>query len=372
MTIVDKWRLMMSSFADIKAAIIEKGGTVPDGKGYNRYANAVRQIYSDTYTDEYQYPEKVHIIISYVADLVRWCKAIKEQIRIAIVDGGVECSTDVPLSEYGNKIRQIQVFEIITNEVTMEYGIECSIQLEAKGGTPPYTWAYEYGLRPAGMTLNSNGVLSGTPTTTGYLSAWYVSCKDSTGRSLVKNIGVRMTPQKVHIERVGSSTFTYDGEPHTLDLRCVEVPELELIVRYGSEYLTAPTEVTSYYATISSGNGNYSIIKDKDYYLWIEPMKVTITHTSPQIYTYDGEQHTYEYVASPEYAPVIKYKPYSSSDNLTSPSKDSGYTDTPPSEVGKYRVWFATADKNHTVSDDSGQSPWYVFGVFEIKEADDV
>lgn len=371
MTIVEKWRLMMSSFADIKSAIIEKGGTIPTNKGYNRYANAIRQLYSNTYTDELEYPKRIFIAISNAINYIRWCKAIKEQIRLAIVDGGVECGTDVPLSEYGDKIRQIQVFDIVTNRVTMEYGIECSIQLEAHGGVPPYTWAYDRGIYPGGIKLNSNGVLSGTPISTGYYKAWYVSCKDSTGRTVIKKVGLLVNPRAVHVELVGPSTFTYDGEPHTLTFRCIEVPEIPITVKLGIDRLSEATEATTYYAQLYI-SGPYSINQEHDYYLTIEPLKVNISHSTPQTYMYDGEPHGYEYVTTPEYVPKIMYKPYSSSDNLSSPRKDSGYTDTPPSEVGKYRVWFSTADNNHTISDGSNQSPWYVFGVIEIKEADNV
>lgn len=367
MTIVDKWRLMMSSFADIKAAIIEKGGTVPDGKGYNRYANAVRQIYSDTYTDEYQYPEKVHIIISYVADLVRWCKAIKEQIRLAIVDGGVECSTDVPLSQYGNKIRQIQVFEIATTALPeAEYSIPYTAQLEAKGGTPPYTWEY-IGYGPVGMKISEDGIVAFTPSTTGSYSHVMVRCTDSSGKILKKPLNIIVWPRTVHVELVGDSEFTYDGEPHILTFRCIEVPELE-IGASCSDKINAGTRLVSPF----SKKGQYMVESDRDYYMTIRPLSITITHTSPQIYTFDGEQHAYEYIGSPEYVPIVKYKPYSNSDNLITPRKDSGYTDTPPSEVGKYRVWFSAADLNHIISDGSGQSWWYVFGVLEIKEADNV
>ena len=368
MTITDKWSLMLTSFADIKAAVEEMGGSV--GTGYASYAKGVRSIYSsESYTPQYTYPERSEMYMQYIFSQIMFCAAVKEEIRLAIVDGGVDCDETVPLSEYGDKIRQINLFGIITTELPQaEYSIPYTAQLEAKGGTPPYTWEFTSGIMPPGITINADGTITGTPTQSGYYTYMCITCTDSVGKSETKKFKLLVSPRKVHIERVGSSTFTYDGDPHTLDLRCVEVPELELIVRYGSEYLAAPTEATSYYATISSGNGNYSIIKDKDYYLWIEPMKVTITHTSPQIYTYDGEQHAYEYVAFPEYAPIIKYKPYSSSDNLTSPSKDSGYTETPPSEVGKYRVWFSAADNNHTISDGSNQSPWYVFGVIEIKE----
>ena len=65
-----------------------------------------------TYTDEYAYPERLPIAISNAINYVRWCKAVKEQIRQAIIAGGVECGTDVPLSEYRNKIREIQVLQI--------------------------------------------------------------------------------------------------------------------------------------------------------------------------------------------------------------------------------------------------------------------
>lgn len=44
MTICEKFKLMMASFADIKAAIIEKGVTVTGG--YSEYAKNIRKIYA--------------------------------------------------------------------------------------------------------------------------------------------------------------------------------------------------------------------------------------------------------------------------------------------------------------------------------------
>ena len=45
----------MASFANIRAAIVEKGGTVTGG--YADYAKNIRNLYSnDTYTSQYQYP----------------------------------------------------------------------------------------------------------------------------------------------------------------------------------------------------------------------------------------------------------------------------------------------------------------------------
>ncbi|MFO0722680.1 MAG: putative Ig domain-containing protein [Myxococcota bacterium] len=53
-----------------------------------------------------------------------------------------------------------------------------NVTLRAQGGTPPYTWAVTMGTLPAGITLSTAGVLSGTPTATGQ-SAFQVTVTDS-------------------------------------------------------------------------------------------------------------------------------------------------------------------------------------------------
>lgn len=42
---------------------------------------------------------------------------VKQEIRQAIIDGGVDVPDDTPFSEYGDKIRQIQRFEITTSNL---------------------------------------------------------------------------------------------------------------------------------------------------------------------------------------------------------------------------------------------------------------
>src|SRR5439155_20025642 len=46
-------------------------------------------------------------------------------------------------------------------------GTPYSQALSAAGGTAPYTWTVTAGAVPAGLTLSSAGVLSGTPTASG-------------------------------------------------------------------------------------------------------------------------------------------------------------------------------------------------------------
>lgn len=264
MTIVEKWRLMMSSFADVKAAIIEKGGTVPDGKGYNRYANAVRQLYSDTYTDEYQYPEKAHIIISYVAELVVWCKAIKEQIRLAIVDGGVECGTDVPLSEYGDKIRQIVCGPLAISKegiIAGYTGDEVIGVLRATGGKPPYTWtdgSDAWNIAALGLTLNSDGSLSGIVSAD--LANWQKAAKvivtDSTGTSVEDWVYLHFF-SKVVTFTVTNYLRKYDGTPQYADISC-DLSGIEYAVEYqnmSTDEIEDPIEPGTYKILITVPKG---------------------------------------------------------------------------------------------------------------------
>ncbi len=50
-------------------------------------------------------------------------------------------------------------------------GVTYAVTLTATGGVPPYAWSVNSGSTlPAGMTLTSAGILSGTPTTAGSYS----------------------------------------------------------------------------------------------------------------------------------------------------------------------------------------------------------
>ena len=58
-------------------------------------------------------------------------------------------------------------------------GTPYSFQLAASGGVSPYTWTLQAGsVLPAGLTLSSAGLISGTPTASGPVT-FTVVCKDS-------------------------------------------------------------------------------------------------------------------------------------------------------------------------------------------------
>jgi len=73
---------------------------------------------------------------------------------------------------------------------TATVGVPFSYALEASGGTAPYTWA-ALSAMPAGLSLSSSGVISGTPSTPGDVS-FAVRVTDSVGKSDTANYTMKI------------------------------------------------------------------------------------------------------------------------------------------------------------------------------------
>lgn len=74
-------------------------------------------------------------------------------------------------------------------------GVAYSAPLGASGGTPPYTWSVITGTLPGGLTLNSsNGLLSGTPTTSGNYS-FSIQARDATGATAQRAFSISVISQ---------------------------------------------------------------------------------------------------------------------------------------------------------------------------------
>ncbi|MBX5467446.1 MAG: cell wall-binding repeat-containing protein [Firmicutes bacterium] len=77
-------------------------------------------------------------------------------------------------------------------------GSAYSVNLQATGGTPPYTWAVTNGSLPPGLTLTSAGVLSGTPTEPGSGPTFFtVTVTDAQGSSQSAILALLVTPSGV-------------------------------------------------------------------------------------------------------------------------------------------------------------------------------
>ncbi|HYP08848.1 MAG TPA: putative Ig domain-containing protein [Bryobacteraceae bacterium] len=67
-----------------------------------------------------------------------------------------------------------------------------SASLAAGGGTPPYAWAVSAGSLPAGLTLASNGAITGTPTTAG-ASSFTARVTDAANQSATRDLQITIT-----------------------------------------------------------------------------------------------------------------------------------------------------------------------------------
>ena len=71
-------------------------------------------------------------------------------------------------------------------------GATYSQTLAATGGTTPYTWTRKSGTLPAGLTISTAGVISGTPTTAG-AKTFTVQVKDKAAKTATKSLSITVT-----------------------------------------------------------------------------------------------------------------------------------------------------------------------------------
>ncbi|WP_276353811.1 putative Ig domain-containing protein [Cohnella caldifontis] len=97
---------------------------------------------------------------------------IKGEIKGTLLapSGGEEFVIRVTDAENFSKdfVYKIPVMQVNgTGQIGQFAGRPYSYQLPVKGGTAPFNWSLESGTLPPGLSLNANGILSGTPTTAG-------------------------------------------------------------------------------------------------------------------------------------------------------------------------------------------------------------
>lgn len=278
MAITDKWRQMMVSFADIAAAIVEMGGTLDGDGGYAVYAKGARSIFSsESYTPQYVYPAATDNVTEYMQNQLTFCGAVKEEIRQAIIAGGVACDTTVPLSQYGAKIRQISAvgsLEIADENhdsrnrivIDMTCMTNFTHQFNATGGESPYTWQ----LLNSGTTNIFGNIDSTTgvwtfnvgTTSPGAYKSYTVTVTDARGHTVTEQLYISVSKKSVTARVTGQYLVAYDGQPHTQTFECVEDTSVPIVSEYwdGGQWVPTVTDILpdtvsgGYNARVSIGN----------------------------------------------------------------------------------------------------------------------
>ena len=105
----------------------------------------------------------------------------------AQVTDGIGVTATQPLSMTVNPPLTITTFLLRTTEVRVLY-----LQaLGASGGTAPYTWSIIGGSLPAGLSFDTSGVITGTPTAAG-TSSFTAQVTDSVGATVTKLLSIKV------------------------------------------------------------------------------------------------------------------------------------------------------------------------------------
>jgi phosphoesterase family protein/putative Ig domain-containing protein/carboxypeptidase family protein/Ig-like domain-containing protein len=90
-----------------------------------------------------------------------------------------------------------------------------SAQLNATGGTSPYTWSISSGSLPPGLSLSPAGVISGTPTTAGS-STFTIVASDASSQTGTRNFTLTVASLTANAYTVYGSPSGSDSNPGTL------------------------------------------------------------------------------------------------------------------------------------------------------------
>ncbi len=217
-----------------------------------------------------------------------------------------------------------------------------TVTFTASGGSGPYSYSFT-GTLPPGLTLNSSGVLSGTPTTAGGPYSFTVVATDSESVTGSQAYSLTINEGTASVT-LGSLAQTYNGSPRAATAT-TSPAELSVGFTYtginGISYgpsSTPPTGAGSYTVVGTVSNANYSGTGTGTLVVAKAPATVTLGSLAQ---TYTGSPLAASETTSPSELTVgLTY----TGTNGTS----YGPSSTPPTGAGSYTVAGTVSNANYS------------------------
>lgn len=171
-----------------------------------------------------------------------------------------------------------------------------SAQINMTGGNDGYTFEFVSGFKPAGLTVNSDGSVTGTPTSSGFYSSMNIRISHTDGTSEVVSFSIMVMPRSISVVVDSPANLVYDGQPHTAQVKCYDadgnlIDDIVPSVKYGADWLDAATNAGTYAITVLNPSGCLITDYTGDEYLIINTQSVTELSAADKTFQYDGNSH---------------------------------------------------------------------------------
>lgn len=217
-------------------------------------------------------------------------------------------------------------------------------QINMVGGNDGYTFEFVSGFLPEGLTVNSDGSITGIPTSDGYYGYVNIRISNDDGTSRVFTFNISIRPRSIKINVTAPKDISYDGKEHTATIQCYdmngnELTDLVQIVKYGKDNLPSAINAGTYYIDVYVSG---CIIEERsgDNYLKIERIPAEISVAESKEFRYDQKPH-------PITDDDVTVTP-SEAGYIAEYSRNGGsYTTDAPVASGTYTVRVHTANPNY-------------------------
>lgn len=225
-----------------------------------------------------------------------------------------------------------------------------SAQIQMENGNSGYTFEFVSGFKPIGLTVNSDGSVTGTPISSGMYSYMKVLISHTDGTSAEVEFSMLIMPRKIKVNIDAPDDAVYDGvTEYTADVTFYDMDgnvlsDITPTVKYGAKQLTSVIDAGTYSIEVSTPSG--CLIKEitGDNYLYVKGADAAEISVGDKMFAYDGQPHGItadDVTVNPSNAGwAVRYKKNGA----------SYYTADTPVDAGTYSVKVYTTNVNYEAS----------------------